>query len=221
MLSGPERKMRRSKPIRANEKRKPKPEISSESLTGSTDLDQAKNYRLTIEQTNRIRYLLASWRSSQGELKSLIHHRKSSADRRYRAQTESIAEHGRPAGLSTAVDVITSEGRIDEQLASLTKPVHRKNPEYGRDGQAEPAVSYTSRRNHHDGASTTRSDRVAPAGARKLKKQSDRGGEELRHARQELITPGRPDRGFGHGEPSLPAEELIEMRETETPACIA
>jgi uncharacterized protein YhaN len=185
------------------------------SLTGSTDLDQAKNYRLTIEQTSRIRDIARSRARLQGELKNLCHtiikieREMADAER----ERNLLPKTNEAAGLSTALDVITKEGRIDEQLAELNEACAQ---EASRIADAVARLNPATALPLEEIATAAFPQAEAIEWHRqelgRLKKQLDRGGEELRTARQELIALDGQIEAWRRGE-SVPTEdELIEMR---------
>ena len=137
------------------------------SLTGSTDLDQAKNYRLTIEQISRIRDLARERARLQGEWKHSCQSITKSEREIAALERKLLASPrlGDLAGLKAALDLVAREGRIDEQLAELRAACARTNQDRRRAGAARSALFAPCRTVRHSEIPAGRSDRLASARA--------------------------------------------------------
>ena len=185
------------------------------SLTGSTDLDQAKNYRLTIEQTSRIRDIARSRARLQGELKGLCHSitkiEREMADAERERDALPILHEA--AGLSAAVNIITKEGRIDEQLAELKEACAQEALKI-EDAVARlsPAPELPLEQITTTAFPQAEAIEWHRQELGRLKQQLDRGGEDLRAARQELIALDGQIEAWRRGEAVPSEDELIELR---------
>jgi uncharacterized protein YhaN len=185
------------------------------SLIGSTNLDQAKNYRLTIEQTSRIRDLARQRARLQGDLKHLclgiakIEREIADVERKLlrSAKMDDVAP------LRAAVDLITREGRIDDQLAELTQScAHEEARIADALARMNPACSLPLERITQVAFPQPEAIEWHRQELAKLKSQVDHGGEELRAARQELFALDGQIEAWRRGEAVPTEDELIEMR---------
>jgi uncharacterized protein YhaN len=185
------------------------------SLTGSTDLDQAKNYRLTLEQTSRIRDLARARARLQGELKNVCHSitkiDREMADAERERNTLPVTDEA--AGLSIAVDIVTKEGRIDEQLAELNEACAQEASKIADAlARLNPALALPLEQISTTAFPQPEAIEWHRQDLGRLKKELDRGGEDLRAVRQKLIALDGQIEAWRRGEAVPSEDELIEMR---------
>ena len=185
------------------------------SLTGLTDLEQAKNFRLTIEQTHRIRDLARERARLQGELKNLSHSiakiEREMADAERKLHT--LPKTDDASGLKTAVDLITREGGIDLQVAELDQScLHEQSRIEDALARLNPACSLPLERFTAMAFPPEEAVEWHRQELTRLKKLLDRGGEELRATRQDLMAIDGQIEAWRRGEAVPTEDELIEMR---------
>jgi uncharacterized protein YhaN len=92
-------------------------------LASSTDLEQAKDYRLTVEQTNRIRDIAGARRDLERDLKNQLDQlaklRRELTDAQH--ALESIREILGADELKRTVELVTAESRIEDELGELAE----------------------------------------------------------------------------------------------------
>ncbi len=142
-------------------------------LTGSTDLEQAKNYRLTVEQTNRIRALGQQQALAQAELKNqaTVIEKLQRQITDIEHKLEQTPKTQDPSKARQRVELITAEGRLDEQASQLAQSCAQEESKI-RDGLAalSPSCSISIEGITAQPFPQAGRDRVAPRGAGKAQK---------------------------------------------------
>ena len=170
---------------------------------------------MTIEQTSRIRDLARERARLQGELKNGCHSiakiEREMADAERKLHT--LPKTDDASGLRTAVDLITREGGIDLQVAELDQScLHEQSRIEDAPARLNPACSLPLERFTAMAFPPEEAVEWHRQELTRLKKLLDRGGEELRATRQDLVAIDGQIDAWRRGEAVPTEDELVEMR---------